>query len=78
MASMNPLQLIALAKKKGPQVAAQQIIQKNFADNPLMQSLLSFGNSGNKIEIEKIAQQMLGQQGKDLNEEISSFLALIS
>lgn len=76
MASMNPIQLIALAKQKGPQFAAQQVIQNQFKDNPLMQSLLTFGTQGNNQGIEQIAQQILGQQG-DLDNKIDSFLTLI-
>ena len=74
---MSPIQLIALAKEKGPQFAAQQIIQTQYKNNPLMQSLLNFGSQGNSAGIEQIAQQILGQQGKDLGTEIQSFLTLI-
>ena len=77
MANISPMQILAMAKQKGPQAAAMQIIQNNFQNNPLMLNLLDLGKKGDINNLEKIAQQILGQQGKDLNNEIASFLTLI-
>lgn len=74
MASLNPMQLLLMLKSGNPQAVAEQIIAQNFPNNPQMQQLLQMGRAGNTKELQQIAQQILGQQGKDFNTEMNNLL----
>lgn len=74
MANLNPMQLLLMLKNGNPQAVAEQIINQNFPNNPQMQQLLQMGKQGNTKGLEQIAQQILGQQGKDFNTEMNNLL----
>lgn len=74
MANLNPMQLLLMLKNGNPQTVAEQIINQNFPNNPQMQQLLQMGKQGNTKGLEQIAQQILGQQGKDFNTEMNNLL----
>lgn len=74
MASLNPMQLMMMLKNGNPQAVAEQIITQNFPNNPQMQQLLQMGKEGNTQGLQQIAQQILGQQGKDVTTEISNLI----
>jgi hypothetical protein len=77
MANLNPMQLLLMLKNGNPQAVAEQIINQNFPNNPQMQQLLQMGKQGNTKGLEQIAQQILGQQGKDFNTEMNNLLNMI-
>ena len=74
MANLNPMQLLLMLKNGNPQAVAEQIINQNFPNNSQMQQLLQMGKQGNTKGLEQIAQQILGQQGKDFNTEMNNLL----
>ena len=77
MASLNPLQLLLQIKNGNPRMVAEQIIQTNYANNPMMQNLLRMGQNGDVQGLEQFATQYFGQQGRDFNTEMRSFLETI-
>lgn len=78
MAGINPFQLIGLIKKGNPQQIAQQLIQQNFSNNPMMMNLYQMGVSGNYKGVENFARQYLRQQGKDLDQEMAAFAQFLN
>lgn len=74
MANLNPMQLIMMLKNGNPQAVAEQIINQNFSNNPQMQQLLQMGKNGDTQGLQQIAQQILGQQGKDFNTEMNNLM----
>lgn len=78
MAGINPLQLIGIMKKGNPQQIAQQLIQQNFSNNPMMVNLYQMGASGNYKGVENFARQYLRQQGKDLDQEMAAFTQFLN
>lgn len=77
MANLNPLQLVAMLKKSNPQQVAQQIIQENYPNNPMMQQLISLGQKGDTQSLQQIAQQICVQQGIDFDSEMANLMNLI-
>lgn len=77
MANLNPLQLVAMLKKSNPQQVAQQIIQENYPNNPMMQQLISLGQKGDTQSLQQIAQQICTQQGIDFDSEMANLMNLI-
>ena len=76
MGTLNPMQLIMMLKQGNPQYVAQQIIQNNFPNDPIMQNLLQMGQKGDIQGLEQIAQQMLNSQGKDFRTEMNNLMNL--
>jgi len=77
MAALNPMQMLNLLKGGNPQEVAQQIIQTNFPNDPMMQNLLQMGQKGDIKGVEQFAQNFLSQQGKNFNEEMNNFMNLM-
>lgn len=76
--AINPMQLISMAKSgNDPKEIAMQIIQQNFPNDPQMKTLLEYGEKGDINSIQNFAQQYLGQQGLDFNQEIGNFMKMI-
>lgn len=76
MGNLNPSQLIMALKQNNPQFVVQQIINNNFPNDPTMQNLLQLGNKGDIDSLQKIAKQMLGQQGLDFEKELKNLVDL--
>lgn len=77
MAALNPMQLLGLLKGGNPKAVAEQIIQTNFPNDPTMQNLLNMGQKGDIKGLQQFAQQYLGQQGKDFNNEMNNLMNMI-
>lgn len=77
MAALNPMQLMSMLKGGNPQAVAQQIIQQNFANDPTMQNLLQMGQKGDMKGLQQFAQQLLGQQGRDFNKEMTNLMNMV-
>ena len=77
MATLNPLTLLALLKNGNPQAVVHQIIQQNYANDPIMQQLLEMGKKGDYQSIEQFAQQFFAQSGRDFNQEMKSFMDMM-
>lgn len=74
MATLNPMQLLMMLKNGNPQQVAQDIINTNFPNNPQMQKLLQLGQQGDTKQLEQIANQMLGAQGKNFGTELKTLM----
>lgn len=74
MANLNILQLLSQIKKGNPRTVAEQIIQTNYANDPMMQNLLKMGQNGDTKGLEQFATQYFGQQGRDFQTEMQNFL----
>lgn len=77
MANLNIMQLLSQIKSGNPRVVAEQIIQSNYANNPMMQNLLRMGQNGDVQGLEQFATQYFGQQGRDFNAEMRNFMDTI-
>lgn len=77
MAGINPLQLLQQIKNGNPRAVAEQIIQTNYSNNPMMMNLLRMGQNGDVQGLEQFAKQYFGQQGRDFNTEMNSLFSTI-
>ncbi len=77
MANLNVMQLFSQIKNGNPRMVAEQIIQSNYANNPMMQNLLRMGQNGDVQGLEQFATQYFGQQGRDFNTEMRNFMNTI-
>lgn len=77
MANLNPLQLMMMLRGGNPQQIAQQIIQQNYPNNPMMQQLLNLGQQGDVQSLQKIAQQICAQQGCNFETEMSNLMSML-
>lgn len=78
MAALNPMVLLNLLKNGNPQEVATQIIQQNYPNDPTMQQLLKWGQTGDTNSLQQFAQQYFSQQGKDFNQELQSLISSIN
>lgn len=76
MAAINPIQMMMMLKNGDPKTVAEQIIHDNYSNNPMMANLLELGNKGDTQGLEKIAQQILQNQGRDFNTEFQNLMAM--
>lgn len=77
MATMNPMQLMMMLKNGNPRAAATQIIQNNYPNDPNMQNLLRMGEQGDIQSLQKIAEDILGRQGKNFSAELQNLMSAI-
>lgn len=78
MANLTPLQLIQMVKNKNPRAVAEEIISQYYPNDPMMQSILQMAQQGNNMGVKQFAQQLLQQQGLDLNSEMGQMFTLLS
>ena len=72
MSVLNPLSLLAQIQQGNPRDVAQQIIQTNYRNDPMMQSILQMGLNNDTQGLEQMARQLLGQQGRDFDTELAN------
>ena len=77
MAGINPLQLLQQIKNGNPRAVAEQIIQTNYSNNPMMMNLLRKGQNGDVKGLEQFAKQYFEQQGRDFNTEMNNLFSTI-
>lgn len=70
MNGLNPKQILKMAQTLGPKVAVTQMINQQYQNNPQIQQLIQYAETGDVNSLRNFAQQYLGQQGIDLNQEI--------
>lgn len=74
MIQMNPLQILgAIQKGQNPETLMLNMLQQNMGDNPLGQNLIGLAKNGQTQEIEKVARNLLAQQGRDFDQEFNAF-----
>ena len=78
MAGLTPIQLLQMARNKNPRAVAEEVISQYYPNDPMMQSILQMAQQGNTMGVKQFAQQLLQQQGLDLNSEMGQMLSLLS
>lgn len=78
MATINPMNLMMMLKQGNPRQVAMQIIQNNYPNDPHMNQLVQMAERGDTQSLQKIAEQMLGAQGKNFSAEMSSLMQSIN
>lgn len=77
MAAMNPMQLMMMLKSGNPRDVALQIIQNNYPNNPQMQNLIMMAEQGDTQNLQRIAENMLGAQGKSFTAEMQNLMQAV-
>ena len=78
MAAINPMNLMMMLKQGNPRQVAMQIIQNNYPNDPRMNQLVQMAERGDTQGLQKIAEQMLGAQGKNFSAEMSNLMNTIN
>lgn len=74
---MNPMQLMMMLKSGNPRDVALQIIQNNYPNNPQMQNLIMMAEQGDTQNLQRIAENMLGAQGKSFTAEMQNLMQAV-
>ena len=77
MANMNPMNLMMMLKQGNPRQVAMQIIQNNYPNDPRMNQLVQMAERGDIQSLQKVAEQVLGSQGKNISAEMSNLMQAI-
>lgn len=74
MSVLNPM-VLALLKQGDPRMVAQQIIQTNYPNDPMMRQLYQMGVNNDTQGLQQFARQFFSQQGRDFDTEYNNLLA---
>lgn len=74
MPVLNPYSIISMIKQGNPRQVAQQIIQTQYAHDPMMQQIYQMGLNNDVKGLEQFARQYFGQQGRDFDAELNRLL----
>lgn len=74
---MNPMQLMGLLKGKNPQEMAMSMIKNSNINDPMINQLLQFAQSGDINSMNKIAENFFKGQGLDFNNEFNNFMSML-
>lgn len=77
MAAMNPMQMMMMLKNGNPRDVAMQIIQTNYPNDPQMLNLIRMAERGDTQNLQTIAQNMLGAQGKNFSAEMNNLMQAV-
>lgn len=75
MAALNPMQLMMALKNGNPRQVAQQIIQTNYPNDPTMMNLVQMAERGDIQGLQKVAENVLGAQGKNFQQEFQNLMS---
>lgn len=75
MAALNPMQLMMALKNGNPRQVAQQIIQTNYPNDPTMMNLVQMAERGDVQGLQKVAENVLGAQGKNFQQEFQNLMS---
>jgi hypothetical protein len=71
---VNPMQLIQMIRTgQNPQQMMINILERNSANQPFMQNLLTLARDGKTADIEKIARNVARERGVDFDQAFNSF-----
>ena len=74
MYQVDPQQLIAMIRQGyNPQQLMMSVLQSRMGNTPIGQNLLSLAQKGDSASIEKIARNIVAQQGRDFDTEFKAF-----
>ena len=75
---MNQLQQIAmLMRGRNPEQVALQIIQNQKINDPNINYLVQFAQSGKTDDFVNLAQQIFKQRGLNLDDEFNNFMKML-
>lgn len=75
---MNQLQLIAmLMRGRDPQQAVMQMIKSQNINDPTINQLVNFAQSGNTNDFVNLAQSLFKRRGLNLDDEFSKFMQML-
>lgn len=77
MAPMNPMYLMSLLQNGNPREAALQIIQNNYPNNPQIYNLVQMAERGDTQNLQRIAENMLGAQGRNFSAEMQNLMQTV-
>lgn len=75
--NMNPMQLMGLLKGKNPKEMAMSMIKNSNINDPMINQLLQFAQSGDINSMNKIAENFFKGQGLDFNNEFNNFMSML-
>ena len=75
--NMNPMQLMGLLKGKNPQEMAMSMIKNSNINDPMINQLLQFAQSGDINSMNKIAENFFKGQGLNFNNEFNNFMSML-
>lgn len=75
--NMNPMQLMGLLKGKNPQEMAMSMIKNSNINDPIINQLLQYAQSGDINSMNKIAENFFKGQGLDFNNEFNNFMSML-
>ena len=74
MYQVDPQQLISMIRQGyNPQQLMMSVLQSRMGNTPMGQNLLALAQKGDSAGIEKIARNLMSQQGKDFDTEFKAF-----
>ena len=77
MADLNQLQILMALKNGNPQQVAQQIIQQNFPNDPMMQQLMQLALNNDTQNLNKFAEQFFAKRGLDFIKELGNLMSTL-
>lgn len=77
MASLNPMQLILMLKNNNPKDVALQLIEQNFANDPLAKQLIEMGMNNNMAGLETLATDILSKRGLKFSDEMNALMEAV-
>lgn len=66
-----------MLKNGNPQTIVTQLISQNFPNDPNMQKLVELATKGDTQTLEKIANELLAPQGKNLSDEMNTLFSAL-
>lgn len=75
--NMNPLDFIQLLRGRNPEEMVMSMIKNNGINDPTINELIGYAQKGDMNNVTKIAENMFGQNGKNFNQEFSSFMSML-
>lgn len=72
MSNLTPNDILQMAHKLGPKTAVMQMVNLQYQNNPQVQQLIHYAETGDTKSLNEFAQQYLGQRGIDLNQSVNN------
>lgn len=73
----NLASIVQLMRGRDPQEVAMQMIKNNNIQDPTIQSLVKYAESGNEQELVNLASSLFQQKGIDFEKEFTDFMSML-
>jgi hypothetical protein len=74
---MNPMELVGLLKGRNPQELVMSMIKNNNINDPMINELIGYAESGDMTSLTKVAEDVFAKQGKNFDTEFNNFMSLL-